>query len=119
MHFIDVGIPTDGAPKIERADGGTLLKNMLIGKNFHWQKAIEAVLPGEVILTDDPEFPVLNRLPLETYLECVVGSEMNPDAPAEFLKAHAVISRSWALGKITGQHADSTASVSLNGKINS
>ena len=47
---------------------------------------------------------LINVLPVETYLECVIGSEMNPAAPIEFLKAHAVISRSWVLGKILNLH---------------
>lgn len=105
---ITVGIPTDGEPVLEKAGDFTVLKNMLIGLDFHWQQTLEAVLPGKVVLNDDPVFRVLNRLPIERYLECVVGSEMNPSAPAEFLKAHAVISRSWALGKIRGDHDDSS-----------
>ena len=104
---IRVGIPTQGAPEIESAGDFTLLRNMLIGKDFHWQQTASALLPGRVGINDDPEFPVVNCLDIETYLECVVGSEMNPEAPVEFLKAHAVISRSWAMGKITGAHPDS------------
>lgn len=104
--IISIGIPTEGEPQLERrADGDTVLKNMLIGLGFHWQRRIEAVLPGDVELTADSVCRLINRLPLEKYLECVVGSEMNPDAPVEFLKAHAVISRSWALGKISGAHS--------------
>ncbi|MDE6410902.1 MAG: SpoIID/LytB domain-containing protein [Muribaculaceae bacterium] len=101
---ISVGIPTLGAPVLEKQGDLTLLKNMLIGKDFHWQQTIEALLPGEVEINDDDVFKVVNRLPLEKYLECVVGSEMNPEAPEEFLKAHSVISRSWALGKIMSVH---------------
>ncbi|MDE6255438.1 MAG: SpoIID/LytB domain-containing protein [Muribaculaceae bacterium] len=101
---ISVGIPTLGNPILEKKGDYTLLKNMLIGKNFHWQQAIEALLPGVVEETDSKDFRIINRLPLEKYLECVVGSEMNPEAPFEFLKAHAVISRSWALGKILNIH---------------
>lgn len=111
---ISVGIPVAGQPRLEQAGEYVRLKNMLIGKNFHWQRSIEVLLPGEVSLSGCPDFPVINRLPVETYLECVVGSEMNPAAPAEFLKAHAIISRSWALGKIRGLHP-----AGENGKCNS
>ena len=104
--LISVGIPTDGMPVLEQAGSCVLLKNMLIGKDFHWQRVIEALLPGEVAQSDDPVFRVVNRLPVETYLKCVVGSEMNPEAPVEFLKAHSVISRSWALGKMRHIHSD-------------
>lgn len=109
---IKVGIKTNGAPLIEPRKDGILLRNMLIGDGFHWEKTIEALLPGElepfVSCGETPEadrhVTLINTLPVETYLECVVGSEMNPEAPIEFLKAHAVISRSWVLGKILGAH---------------
>lgn len=106
---IIVGIPTDGLPRTEQQGELTLLHNMLIGKNFHWQKSLKVLLPGTVEQHPGKEYSVINRVPLEKYLECVVGSEMNPQAPVEFLKAHAVISRSWALGKITGLHDHSEA----------
>ncbi len=116
--MVAVGIPTVGRPQLEKQGEGWLLRNMMIGKGFHWQRQVEALLPGEVVIrwgnneekpgevkvSGEEEYGVLNRLPLETYLECVVGSEMSPSAPEEFLKAHAVISRSWALGKILGAH---------------
>ncbi len=43
-------------------------------------------------------------LPLERYVASVTASEMNPRAHIEFLKAHAVMSRSWVLGKILACH---------------
>lgn len=39
----------------------------------------------------------INRLPLETYLLGIVGSEMNPEWPLEALKAQAVAARTYAL----------------------
>ncbi len=82
---------------------------MRIGLGFHWERTISALLPGSVSVNDDPLFRLVNEVPLETYLECVVGSEMNPASPADFLKTHAVISRSWAVGKILGCHDHSDA----------
>ena len=111
LPIIEVGIKTSGPPIVRHLDNGVSIKNMLIGDGFHWQRKIEARLPGEIfpynpsnISEVDRTITLINRLPLETYLECVVGSEMNPSAPLEFLKAHAVISRSWALGKIKDIH---------------
>ena len=103
--LVPIGIATDGRPVISRegADQGlTRVRNVAIGLGFHWQRTIECDFPGEIRRNPDPDSPytLLNTLPLETYLECVVGSEMNPSAPAEFLRAHAIISRSWAAGKI-------------------
>ena len=111
---IKVGIKTQGNPVMRECDGEILLENMLIGDGFHWQSTISALLPGTVTpyragdsesaTASDSHISLINELPLETYLECVTGSEMNPDAPIEFLKAHTVISRSWALGKILDIH---------------
>lgn len=119
IRKIRVGIKTDGVPILEEYDGFTLLKNMLIGDGFHWQDTMEVKLPGSLVPYEDKrektaKVSLVNTVPIETYLESVVGSEMNPAAPFEFLKAHAVISRSWVIGKITGTHL-----AGKKGKINS
>ncbi|MDE6392586.1 MAG: SpoIID/LytB domain-containing protein [Muribaculaceae bacterium] len=101
---IRVGLITDGKPQITTADGGHLIGNLLIGYGFHWQESVSVVVGGELepLPTPQGKIHIINRLPLEQYLESVTGSEMNPSAPQEFMKAHAVISRSWALRKIKG-----------------
>ena len=43
---------------------------------------------------------LINILPVESYLTSVISSEMSASANLEFLKAHAVISRSWILAQI-------------------
>lgn len=120
---IKVGVPTQGYPRLRREKEIIRLDNMLIGKDFHWQKELSVLLPGRVELIDrsadssvviDEGYTILNYVPLETYLESVVGSEMNPEAPSEFLKAQAIISRSWAVGKILGNHPEDN-----EGKVNS
>lgn len=102
---ISIGILTDGKPIIKNLGEYNILQNQLIGRGFHWQKVISSKLPGALHLTGNPDFPLINTIDIETYLECVVGSEMNPKAPIEFLKAHAIISRSWAIGKVIGAHS--------------
>lgn len=113
---IRVGIHTAGEPRIRiLPDGDNMVENMLIGKDFHWQQVISARLSGRVEICGSQ---LVNILPLERYLESVVGSEMNPDAPKEFLKAHAIISRSWAVGKILGCHpAGEEGKVSTSGEL--
>ena len=113
---IKVGIYTAGAPLLKAAGNDRhVLENQAIGVGFHWMQCCESTLPGcvtvlpemtEVTDTDMGPFGIslVNKLDLETYLKAVVSSEMNPDAPFEFIKAHAVIARSWALGKILGTH---------------
>lgn len=89
---IRIGMPTSGEPI---ADGNRLL-NLLIGKGFHWQRTITATLPGSLRIYPERALAV-NTIDIEEYLRSVVGSEMNPDSPTDLLKAHAVISRSWAM----------------------
>lgn len=104
--MIHVGIATDGNPKMHVEGNLTIVENVLIGLGFHWESRLVCQFPGEVSIAPKilRPFTLINRLPLETYLECVVGSEMNPEAPSEFLRAHAIVSRSWAAGKILGIH---------------
>jgi stage II sporulation protein D len=47
----------------------------------------------------DGSISVINRLPLETYLLGIIGSEMNPGWPIEALKAQAVAARTYAMQK--------------------
>jgi SpoIID/LytB domain protein len=82
------------------ADAVTEISHINIGESFHWQHQDSLTLPGKII------YPIegnrfYNILPLERYLECVVSSEMNPESELEFLKAHAIISRSWAMRAMT------------------
>lgn len=52
------------------------------------------------IRVKDNGLVVLNRLPLETYLLGIVGSEMPSSWPAEALKAQAVAARTYALQRV-------------------
>lgn len=101
--YVRVGIYTDSSPIMESSGNMTVLHNQIIGKGFHWEQKIKTILPGDFIPYSGKEsgIELINILPLETYLKCVIGSEMNSNAPIEFLKAHAVISRSWALNVLT------------------
>lgn len=121
---VRVGIKTAGEPMLGEESGLIRLDNMLIGDGFHWQQTIKVWLPGAVepyIKTSEESsenvnITLINSVPLETYLECVVGSEMNPESPLEFLKAHAVISRSWVLEKILGTRKSCKAA-KINGGV--
>lgn len=81
------------------------LENQAIGVGFHWSRQIGTLIEGSFEVDRDSK-TLYNLLPLERYLMCVNGSEMNPSAPAEFLKAHAVIARSWALAGMGRRHDD-------------
>lgn len=79
------------------------LKDVVIGKSFHWERREDQRFRGSLHLAaEGNRLVAINAVDIEDYLESVISSEMNAEAPAEFLKAHAVISRSWLLAQITG-----------------
>jgi SpoIID/LytB domain protein len=78
------------------------LFNVTIGNRFHWETTEHQTFPGDLILLrrNDETIAVINEIPLEDYLTSVISSEMSGAAPMEFLKAHAIISRSWLLAAL-------------------
>jgi SpoIID/LytB domain protein len=75
------------------------LFNVTIGNRFHWERTEDQTFQGNLILQvrDDGTITVINEISLENYLISVISSEMSSTAPIEFLKAHAILSRSWLL----------------------
>jgi stage II sporulation protein D len=75
------------------------LFNVTIGSRFHWERKEDQTFQGNLILQarKDGMIAVVNEIPVEDYLTSVISSEMSPAAPLEFLKAHAILSRSWLL----------------------
>jgi stage II sporulation protein D len=82
--------------------GHLILRDVPVGMGFHWHQRQDLSFQGELHFRPSGEkhLQVIHTLPLETYLCSVIGSEMSGGAPLEFLKAHAVISRGWALKRI-------------------
>ena len=82
---------------------------MRIGIGFHWDRLEDQEFAGELEIirvqntdrcTDGVQTELetaVNTIDLEDYLCSVISSEMSADSPMELLKAHAVISRSWAI----------------------
>lgn len=99
---IRVGILTDGLPHLSSTKTGVNVHNALIGKGFHWQDSRQCLFDGnfEILCNTSDDIRLVNILPLEQYLLSVIASEMNSTAPIQFLKAAAVISRSWAIRKV-------------------
>ncbi|MDR0766587.1 MAG: SpoIID/LytB domain-containing protein [Odoribacteraceae bacterium] len=76
------------------------LAGVVIGTRFHWERAEEQRFRGALsFVREGEEIVAVNILSLEDYLTSVISSEMNANAPPEFLKAHAVISRGWLLAQ--------------------
>ena len=78
--------------------GGTFtLRDVSIGMQFHWERKEEQTFRGNLTLMPraDGTITIINEIPLEEYLASVISSEMSGEGPLEFLKAHAIASRSW------------------------
>jgi stage II sporulation protein D len=84
-------------------EGSTFtLFDVTIGKKFHWERREEQAFRGDLLLRARPDgtLAVINEIGLEDYLASVISSEMSGRAPAEFLKAHAILSRSWLMAAL-------------------
>ena len=78
------------------------LCDVTIGIDFHWERNETQTFKGslEVMKAKNGGLTAVNVLDIEDYLQSVISSEMSATSHMELLKAHAVISRSWALCKI-------------------
>jgi stage II sporulation protein D len=78
------------------------LFRVTIGTRFHWERTEDQTFQGDLILRlrQDGTLAAINEIPLEDYLTSVISSEMSGAAPIEFLKAHAILSRSWLLAAL-------------------
>jgi SpoIID/LytB domain protein len=77
------------------------IEDVTIGVDFHWERKEKQRFRGSIsLIREEDKLTVINIIPLEQYLESVISSEMKADASIDFLKAHAVISRSWLLSRL-------------------
>ncbi len=79
-----------------------MLFHVKIGIDFNSEKKDKQSFRGDLKIKKrmDGTIAVINEISLEDYLESVISSEMKSTAPIEFLKAHAIISRSWFISGI-------------------
>jgi len=74
---------------------------VVIGIEFHWERKEDQRFKGSLVLIpEEGMVRAVNVLQVEDYLISVIASEMSATSSAEYLKAHAVISRSWLLSQI-------------------
>lgn len=121
--YIAKGNVMTGRQKVEFSEGGLLwngnlyreltftpdghgasfsLDGVTIGVNFHWQRQETQTFQGILkLVVEADKVCAINCLPVENYLVSVISSEMKATSSLEFLKAHAVISRSWLLAQIS------------------
>ncbi len=80
----------------ETDEASFTLEDVTIGKNFHWERNEAQTFCGTLkLMVEEDQILCINELPVEQYLCSVISSEMSPNCSMEFLKAAAVISRSW------------------------
>ena len=97
------------------------LHDVTIGIGFHWERNEEQTFSGQLkFIVENGLVRAINILPVEDYLTSVISSEMKPTATKEFLKAHAVISRSWVLAQLRSPYhkADAPAPVTNDHILN-
>ena len=78
------------------------LFNVTIGDRFHWERAEDQTFRGDLVLLfrSGGTIAVINEISPEDYLTSVISSEMSGEAPLEFLKTQAILSRSWLLAAL-------------------
>ena len=82
-------------------DGSFSMNDVTIGVHFHWERKETQTFQGVLrLVVEEDKICAINELPVENYLTSVISSEMNATSSPEFLKAHAVISRSWLLAQM-------------------
>jgi stage II sporulation protein D len=89
-----------------------LIRNVVIGKGFHWQKKENQRFRGSLkLISDGKNITAVNILPLEEYLTSVISSEMSPNSSPELLKSHAIVSRGWLLAQLTKKNKKAVAEI--------
>lgn len=83
------------------AEPSFILYGATIGVDFHWERKVTQKFAGTLkFIVDGGKVTAVNIVGVEDYLLSVISSEMKASAGLEFLKAHAVISRSWVMAQV-------------------
>jgi SpoIID/LytB domain protein len=99
-------------PSTRFAEPSFILHGVTIGVNFHWERKEDQKFAGALkIIVEKDRLTAVNVIGVEDYLLSVISSEMSASASEEFLKAHAVISRSWVMAQIASAHKEHRADV--------
>ena len=99
-------------PSTMFAEPSFALYGVTIGVNFHWERKEDQKFAGALkIIVDKGQLIAVNVVGVEDYLLSVISSEMSATASEEFLKAHAVISRSWVMAQIASSRKERHAEI--------
>ncbi|MCB0333604.1 MAG: SpoIID/LytB domain-containing protein [Bdellovibrionales bacterium] len=92
--------------------GGTEVKDVVAGRSFHWRKEINQIYSGNFSIHSAPGgIIVVNHIPFEDYLACVIASEMSGECPRSFIQAQATAARSWASIFLHNKHTGTPYSI--------
>ena len=95
-------------PSTMFAEASFQLYGVPIGKGFHWERKEDQKFAGSLrIVVDQENLVAINDIGIEDYLLSVISSEMRSTSSLEFLKAHAVISRSWVMARTESRRSGS------------
>lgn len=98
-------------------DSRFVLKGVTIGINFHWEQQEDQTFEGDLELKIiDGKIQAINHILLEKYLLSVISSEMSATSNSEFLKTHAIISRSWLMAQLENSKKESVFNKTENEK---
>ncbi|MBR6001710.1 MAG: DUF4922 domain-containing protein [Bacteroidales bacterium] len=93
-------------PAMLFAEPSFILHGVTIGVDFHWQRLQDQTFAGRIkFIPEKGKVTAINVIGVEDYLLSVISSEMKSTADLEFLKAHAVISRSWVMSQINARRS--------------
>ena len=114
VAFSEGGIRWNGAQyrelvfRPQSKEASFSISDVIIGVNFHWERKQTQTFRGTLrLVVEADKICAINELPVEQYLVSVISSEMSATSSMEFLKAHAVISRSWLLVQMEKRRAQS------------
>ena len=92
------------------AEPSFVLHGVTIGVNFHWERTENQKFAGALkIIVEKDRLTAVNVIGVEDYLLSVISSEMSAASSEEFLKAHAVISRSWVMAQVASRRRERRA----------
>lgn len=102
----------------QQSDASFSLFDVTIGVNFHWERKETQTFLGRLkFIVNEDKVCAVNELPVESYLESVISSEMSATSSLELLKAHAVISRSWLLVQMQNRKDNHGKSKSMSSEM--
>ena len=77
------------------------LSDVTIGKQFHWERREVQTFSGNLrLVPDGNQLVAVNEVRVEEYLASVISSEMKATASPAFLRASAVVCRSWLFAQL-------------------